>query len=36
MPTACPMTPRAVAEAQFVTVLVGDSAFGGVGDEDVD
>src|ERR1700726_2108764 len=35
MPTACPMTPRAVVEAQFVTVLVGDSAFGGVGDEDV-
>ena len=26
MPTVCPMTPRAVVEAQFVAALVGDSA----------
>src|SRR5271163_4065504 len=25
IPTVCPMTPRAVVEAQFVTALVGDS-----------
>ena len=36
MPTVCPMTPRAVVEAQFVTALVGDSAFGDVGEEGAD
>ena len=36
MPTVCPMTPRAVVEAQFVTALVGDSASTDVNKEDVD
>lgn len=26
MPAVCPMTHRAVVEAQFVTALIGDSA----------
>ena len=36
MPTVCPMTPRAVVEAQFVTALVGDSASSEVSEEGVD
>jgi hypothetical protein len=34
-PTVCPMTPRAMVEAQFVTALVGDSASSDVSKEDV-
>ena len=36
MPTVCPMTPRAVVEAQFVTALVGDSASSDASEESVD
>jgi hAT family C-terminal dimerisation region len=36
MPTVCPMAPRAVVEAQFVAVLVGDSALSGASEESVD
>lgn len=35
IPTACPVTPRAVVEAQFVTALIGDSASSDVGEEGV-
>src|SRR5205085_3026684 len=33
MPTVCPMTPRAVVEAQFVTALVGDSVSSDVSED---
>jgi hypothetical protein len=36
MPTVCPMTPRAVVEAQFVTALVRDSVSSDVNKKDVD
>jgi hypothetical protein len=36
MPTVCPMTPRAVVEAQFMAALVGDSALSGASEESVD
>ena len=36
MPIVCPMTPRAVVEAQFVTALVGDNALSDVSKEGVD
>jgi hypothetical protein len=36
MPTVCPMTPRTVVKAQFVTALVGDSALSDVGEDGVD
>src|SRR2546423_10561583 len=36
MPTVCPMTPRAVVEAQFVTALVGDNALSDVSKAGVD
>jgi len=36
MPTVCPMTPRAVVEAQFITALVGDSASSDASEDGVD
>jgi hypothetical protein len=36
MLTVCPMTPRAVVEAQFVTALVWDSASSDVSEVGVD
>jgi hypothetical protein len=36
IPTVCPMTPQAVVEAQFVIVLVGESASSNITEEGVD